>query len=324
MSNTMDDPPDKDAGLFGLEFDPEHNEIIIIGVPWEPTVSYGRGTSLTPTAIIQASHQLDFFDLDLKQVFGETIGMVPLNQDWVELNRSCIELANPIIAAGGAISGSLIGDQAEVNWAGQRLNRELEQETAKWLEAGKTVGVLGGDHSSPLGCMKACLSRHPNAGILHIDAHHDLREAYEGFTWSHASIMFNLLNDVPTLPALVSVGIRDFCEAEYLMARDDERIHTFYDQDFKRALFEGTTVGDLCRRMIEPLPEEVYISFDIDGLEPQFCANTGTPVPVNCTAGPTVTLLIVSSATIGGVAPPLRDCTTTVLAPLCKLTAKLR
>ena len=69
----------------------------------------------------------------------------------------------------------------------------VADQTKKWLDAGKTVGLIGGDHSTPLGYLQTLSERYENFGILHVDAHMDLREAYEGFTYSHASIMYNAM-----------------------------------------------------------------------------------------------------------------------------------
>ncbi|MBA4077191.1 MAG: agmatinase, partial [Cyanobacteria bacterium PR.023] len=121
--------------------------------------------------------------------------------------------------------------------------------------------------------------RHDSFGILHIDAHADLRDAYEGFTYSHASIMFNAIKE-PTLTKLVQVGIRDYCEMESdLVASSDGRIVSFYDRDIKTKMFEGMSWMHICQEIVSQLPDEVYVSFDIDGLDPKLCPNTGTPVP---------------------------------------------
>lgn len=275
----MQEPPVDDAGLFGVPFHPEEDAIHIVGVPWEATASYGRGTSRTPLALIRASHQLDFFDGLLGDNFGETVGMLPANPEWLALNQRCIQLADPIIAAGGPVDAQLARAQTEVNAASRRINEDLYQTAQSLLQQGKLVGVLGGDHSSPLGLMKACLEFFPGTAVLHIDAHHDLRVAYEGFTYSHASIMYNLLNEVPQLAALVSVGIRDFCSDEHQLAVDHPKVVSFYDRDLKRAMFRGGSWQSSCASILEALPMSVYISFDIDGCSPGFCPNTGTPVP---------------------------------------------
>ena len=271
--------PDKDAGLFTSETSPDQADIIVIGVPWEPTVSYGRGTSNTPSRIVAASHQLDFFEPFLQRDLSKEVAMLPLNQSWLDANDRATHLAEPIIEAGGRISGELADNLAEINRLGRQINEELLALTRHWLKQGKIVAVLGGDHSSPLGCMKAYHERFPKLGVLHIDAHHDLRQAYEGFTYSHASIMYNWLTEADPAGPLVAVGIRDYAKFEREQATRDARITTFYDRDMKADLFRGESWSGICARIVEKLPEDVYVSFDIDGLDPRSCPHTGTPVP---------------------------------------------
>lgn len=273
------EPPPVDAGLFGNPYEPEEAEVMVIGVPWEVTVSYGRGTSRTPEALVPASHQLDFFDLASQQEFGEKVAMASLDRRWLTENARCIELAEPIIAAGGAFDDNTRTNLEKVNAASARLNQELYEQSCHWQQMGKSTAVLGGDHSVPLGHIAACIETHPGAGILHIDAHHDLRVAYEGFTYSHASIMYNVLQEVNDVAQLTSVAIRDFCKEEFQFAQDHPKIETYYDTHLKQALFSGKTWHSLCEEIVEGLPQKVYISFDIDGLEPAFCPHTGTPVP---------------------------------------------
>jgi len=233
------EPPPEGAGLFGTDFDPDNDTLVVIGVPWEPTTSYGKGASLTPERIIAASHQLDFYMPAIDGNYGAKVGMLPPNPDWIERNRRCLALAAQVRAGGPDRAAAL----REINRASEDLTRELHAQTAFWLDRGKRVAVLGGDHAAPLGHMSACLERCPGASVLHIDAHHDLREAYEGFTHSHASIMFNLLRDVPQVGKLVSVGIRDYCLEERRYAEAHEKVTTFYDRDlaFAASAFYSAT-----------------------------------------------------------------------------------
>ena len=141
------------------------------------------------------------------------------------------------------------------------------------------VAVLGGDHSTPLGLMKALSKTHTSFTILQIDAHADLREKYEGFDFSHASVMFNALK-IPQVEKLVQVGVRDYCDEENnLIKENPKRIKTFTDSHLKAQLFLGKTWASQVKSIISSLGEKVYISFDIDGLDPFLCPNTGTPVP---------------------------------------------
>jgi len=166
----------------------------------------------------------------------------------------------------------------EINQAGYELNKWVKSESLKLHDLGKIVALFAGEHSTPLSLMQALAEKHASYGILHIDAHADLREAYEGFEYSHASIMFNAIK-IPQITQLVQVGIRDYCEAELGLINTNKRITTFFDRDLKQLNYEGTTWFTICDRIIEKLPENVYLSFDIDGLDPKLCPNTGTPVP---------------------------------------------
>jgi agmatinase len=126
--------------------------------------------------------------------------------------------------------------------------------------------------------IQALAEQNENFGILQIDAHADLREAYEGFEFSHASIMYNALK-IKQVQKLVQVGIRDYCEEELnLIKNSSDRIKTFFDRDIKYAQYNGDSWDRICNRIVSELPDKVYLSFDIDGLDPKLCPNTGTPV----------------------------------------------
>jgi agmatinase len=279
MASRAELPPPADAGLFGVSTAPEQADLVVIGVPWEPTVSYGRGTSATPAALTRASHQLDLYDAFLGDEFDEAACMAPLREEWVALNASAVRDAAQIIEARGRLDAELEKKLEAVNGASERLNREVQQEVARWLEAGKSVGILGGDHSCPLGSMLAHAEHWGAFGVLHVDAHLDLRDAYEGFVHSHGSIMFNLLRASERVEALVPVGIRDYCTEEAQLAADEPRVTAFYDRQLARARFRARTWDDLCSEIVAALPQRVYVSFDIDGLDPGLCPHTGTPVP---------------------------------------------
>jgi agmatinase len=168
---------------------------------------------------------------------------------------------------------------AAVDALGERLNTWLYEETSRRLDAGRLVAVLGGDHSAPFGAIRALAERHPGLGVLHVDAHADLRRAYEGFRWSHASIMFNVLSELPAVSRLVQVGIRDYSDEEDALIRaNSERIVTFFDPDVRKQVFDGEPWTRIALRIVATLPREVYVSFDIDGLDPALCPHTGTPV----------------------------------------------
>ena len=271
-----------DSGIFGLPFEEKDSNLIYLPVPWEATTSYGGGTSLGPDAILKASHQVDLFDLDVVRPYEAGLYLLPASGDIRHLNGRAKSLAERVIEAGGVIDGRPDLEKAlgEVNQLGVELNQYVYQETRRILEKNKTVAVIGGDHSVPYGALKAIAEKVPSFGVLHFDAHSDTRKAYEGFIWSHASIFYNVLENIPQVTQLTQVGIRDFCEEEMNYVQSQEkRVKVFFDSQLARRKFEGETWKKISQEIIDTLPKEVWISFDIDELDPRFCPHTGTPVP---------------------------------------------
>jgi agmatinase len=267
-------------GLFGLATTRAEAAVVVLPVPWEATVSYGSGTADGPAAILEASHQVDLLDRETGRPYAAGIAMLPISTEvraWSDRARGA---ARPVIQAGGpGQDDALRRAVAEVDALGERLNEWVYAEVRALLDEGKLPGIVGGDHSTPLGAIRAVAERHPGLGILHFDAHADLRHAYEGFRWSHASIMYNVLADVPGVSRLVQVGVRDYSDEEEAFLRENrEQVTTFFDPDLRRSLFEGESWSRLALRIVASLPREVYVSFDIDGLDPALCPHTGTPV----------------------------------------------
>lgn len=273
-----------DNDIFGLPFTAEEADIVIIPVPWEVTVSYGSGASQGPLHVNECSFQVDLFHPEYPELWkaGIVMDVLPEQLDLrgAELRSRAEELIERIEDGADIESdGALKAAQHEINEACESMNQHVQSNVNKWLDAGKLVGLLGGDHSTPLGFYRAHANRHEKFGILHIDAHMDFRIAFEGFTYSHASVMYNALQ-LPQLERIVQVGIRDFCEEEMQVAKQaGERVDIFFERDYRRNQFGGGTWEQTCKRIVDSLPELVHISFDIDGLDPVLCPNTGTPVP---------------------------------------------
>jgi agmatinase len=281
MSPTFDpDGPATGDGVFGLANTPEDAAVVIIPVPFEATTSFGRGTAGGPAAILEASRQVDLHDLETGEPWREGLVMLPIPDEVVAWNAEACELAAPIISAGGAGDDPNLRTRLDrVNTIGAALNAHVEAATAAVLAAGKIPAILGGDHAVPFGAHKAAARRFPGLGLLHIDAHADLRVAYEGFEWSHASILYNTLSKVDGIGAVSQVGLRDIGAAERAWAEQDDRVRWFTDPEIAWELAEGLTWQQICHRIIAPLPDKVWITFDVDGLDPALCPNTGTPVP---------------------------------------------
>lgn len=270
--------------IFGLPFSEEEARLVILPVPWEVTVSFGSGTSRSSEQIFKASLQVDLYDPDVPEGWKEGFFMrdsdkkILLKSDYL---RKEAELYIDYISKGDLVEDNqfMCKTLKDVNEGSTFLNNWVYQQTKSLLNAGKLVGLLGGDHSTPLGYFKAIAEKHGDFGILQIDAHMDLREAYEGFTYSHASIMYNALNEIPELKKLVQVGIRDYSGGEVeFAAQNGDRVSVYYDRDIRVRQYEGETFRQIVDEIVSRLPQKVYISFDIDGLDPKLCPNTGTPV----------------------------------------------
>ncbi|MCS6901880.1 MAG: agmatinase family protein [Myxococcales bacterium] len=270
------------TGIFGLPTGEEESTVVLLPVPFDATTSYRRGAAEGPVLIFEASKQVDLFDRETGRPYRQGIFLrepLPALADW---NARAREAADPILQAGGDLSVDprLPSCLAEVNEICAHVNEHVYEVTRELLTRGKLVGVVGGDHSVPFGAIRAFAERFPGVGILHIDAHADLREAFEGFTYSHASIMYNVMRQIDGVARLVQVGIRDFSERELdFIEASRGRIKTHFDMDMAQARFSGETFQKLAARIVEDLPPQVYISLDIDGLDPALCPGTGTPVP---------------------------------------------
>ena len=262
-------------GLFGCEVLEEEARVVLLPVPFDATVSYGRGTARGPQAILQASGQLDLWDPTLGEPWRAGLHW-RRSPTWME------ERSRRAQAEVDAIHRSRLGPDsnahAAVNEASRIMTRYVRGEAERLLAAYKIVGVVGGDHSVPLGSIQAHGQAHGAFGILHVDAHADLRVAYEGFEQSHASIMHNVLETTPEVERLVSVGLRDVSESEAKRIEEDPRCEVHWDLDLARARLRGELLQRF-DRIAAALPEKVYLSIDVDGLDPKLCFGTGTPVP---------------------------------------------
>ncbi len=272
-----------ESSIYGLPFDEQESDIIILPIPWEVTVSYGGGAADGPQAILDASFQVDLLHQDFPDLWKLGIYMDEPPYDWQKQSEAYKLLAQPIIAAmeqGEDISQNkeLSENLEKINQASAKLNQEVAERTKFWTDQGKKVILLGGDHSTPYGYYCALANQYEAFGILHLDAHMDLRKAYEGFTHSHASIMYNTAQ-LPELTNIVQVGIRDFSETEVDFVKSSQKISVFTDNDIKNRLFAGESWQKVCDDIIDRLPQNVAISFDIDALLQWYCPNTGTPVP---------------------------------------------
>ncbi len=269
--------------LFGVAPSLEAAEMILIPVSWDLTTSFHSGTVNGAQAIKDISYQLDLFNPDFPNLVPTDMMMADFNPDLLALNQTLKPQANAIVAhseSDAELTPEILALLETVNQGCQTMVDWVYAESQRWIESDRLLALVGGDHSTSYGLVKA-LSEviEDGFGILQIDAHMDLRDTYQGFKYSHASIMKNCL-DLSPVSRLVQVGIRDYCEDEYQRMKSSHgRIKTFFDSEIQDHLHEGKSWESLCKKIVNALPDKVYISMDIDGLDPALCPHTGTPVP---------------------------------------------
>lgn len=229
-------------GLIGEYKDPKKSKVVIIQIPFENSVSYGKGTSKGPESILKASKEIELFDEELE----------------CEPFEVGIETTKPI----------------KGNWK-ETINKSKEL-TLKKLKEGKFPIIIGGEHSISLGPIKAAKEFYSDIGVLQIDAHADLRDEFEGNKQSHACIMRRILEE--KIPA-VQIGIRSISKEEHNVL-----------QKLNTTIFKGFS-KEMTPQILSKLPKNIYITFDMDALDPSIIPSVGTPEPGGLLWYETLTLL---------------------------------
>jgi len=206
---------------------------VVLPVPYEGTVTYRTGAAGGPSALIDASRNMELFD-DQLRCEPASIGIHTLPE--------------PLLPS----------DPGEVV-------RLVEVEVAKLLADGKLPVVLGGEHSISIGAAAAAAKRFPALSVLQIDAHADLRDTYRGSRYSHACAGARISELAP----LVQVAIRSLSAEEFPRAGSPP-VTTFFARDW-----HDGRIPDL----VAALSDEVYVTIDLDGLDPSIMPGTGTPEP---------------------------------------------
>ncbi len=244
----------------------ENATVLVTPVCYDGTASYGKGTRRGPEIILNAYEQLDYKE-------------PRFNMDRTALG---VFVDEPAVVHLGA----------DANVVGEQIRAETQRRTLDALMRGQIPALLGGEHSVSLGAIQAASQQPGELGVLQIDAHMDLRKAYEGYTYSHASVMRNVIDLCPEVTRLVQFGIRDYCDEEQgVVDNADGRIVVLRDHMIFEATDAGRSFKDLCIESVSILPDNVYITFDIDGLDPALCPGTGTPVPGGLSFNQAVMLL---------------------------------
>jgi len=268
------------GNFLGLPKVDDH-AISFLAVPYDATVSYSEGTGGGPANILAASAQLDVSIRDLVKPWELGFAWQTLNGTWLDeqpQTRTYVKDVIKTLESGKDLTDSQKACLDYINAQGSALRQTVFEATKAELERGRFPVIVGGEHSVSLGAFEA-IATTGKFGILQLDAHMDLRSSYEGFKYSHASIMYNAIHQIPQLTQLTQVAIRDWCPAEEELTKSiSDRIKVFYDQELSEAKFGGQAFAKTIEPIIATLPDRVWISLDIDGLDPSYCANTGTPV----------------------------------------------
>jgi agmatinase len=229
-------------GLRGEEGDLEKAGVAILPLPYERTSSYVHGSFRGPTAVLEASSQLEEYDEELE----------------VEIYRVCNGIA------------TLEPMQFVTETAPEALDM-IREAVRGLLDMGKFVVCLGGEHTSSLGPLRAFHDRYGDAlSVLHLDAHRDLRDSYLGDSYSHASVMARALEFIPSL---VQVGIRSH-SLEEVRFDGTGKVKTYYAH-----LIKTGKTPDWEERVLGDLNEKVYITIDSDFFDPSIIPSVSTPEP---------------------------------------------
>jgi|WetSurMetagenome_2_1015567.scaffolds.fasta_scaffold142377_2 agmatinase len=224
----------------------EHSKIVVIPAPYEHTVSYGGGTKNGPSAILDASHYVEFFDEETGREVHKEHGVATLLPLMFEYESDELSL--------------------------EKIYRTF----TSVLKSGKFPVLLGGEHTISQASIAACAEKYKTLSVLHIDAHSDLRMEYLGSKYSHASVMARVCEFIDR-NRLVQVGIRAQCieESEYIK---ENGITTMYAHEIRAGKYNGILKAwqDYA---IERLSDVVYVTFDVDGFDPSIMPSTGTPEP---------------------------------------------
>lgn len=271
---TVDPSPD---ALFGLPFTADDAAVVVIPVPYEASAPGEGGTSDAPAAVLRASHRVALHDPQLPDAWREGIALAPVDPELLALRDQARAHAP---GAGGAR-----GEQphAEVSSAldalAERVNARVRSATAAVLARGAIPGVLGGSQSAAFGAIQAAADHQPGFGILHIDAHADLRESDRGSRWGPGTALYNVVHRIPGVHHVLQVGIRDVTPAEARFIERSSKVTTYTDHEIAWESASGEPFMRTAARALRQLPERVWVSFDIDGLDPSLCPGTSDPVP---------------------------------------------
>ena len=272
------------GNYFGIPLEPEEAALVLISAPWDLSLKVRNGSSFAPDAIIEASRSVDFFEPMAPDSWRKGIATVPIDYTIQDMSHRLRSDAERIVKVhekqGGTPFDNLVYERSlrRVNEGFQARNDNIYKQSQTWLSEGKIVGLVGGDQSTAYGHIRAVAEHHGSLGVLHIDSSCNLKSCHQGFEFSHASVMHNILRDVPQVERLVGVGVRAFSPEEWQRAESDPRVKLFTGQSIWSRHFEGVLWSTICNEIVESLPQNVYVSLDVNGLTVECSPHNGMVV----------------------------------------------
>ena len=227
---------------------PDQAGVYVLPAPYEHTSSYIRGSDQGPSAILEASCQVEFYD---EQLANEPF------REW-----------------GGIATASALDLDGKVDGAAVDA---IEQFVLPHVGTGRFIVTLTGEHTGALGAIRAHAKRYPDMCVVQIDAHGDLRDAYEGNRFSHASVMARVVEDGHPL---VQVGIRSISQEEIARIRTADCVTTFFAANILDPSGPyGGKASAWIPEVVAACRGPVYLTFDCDGLDASIVPALGTPEP---------------------------------------------
>jgi agmatinase len=221
----------------------ETAKIALIPVPYDSTTSFRSGSRDGPEAMITASYGLEDYDFELELDVSE-IG----------------------IHTTGAIEPHMAGPGP--------MTLRIKDVVTTYLDIGKTVGLLGGEHSITIGSVQAHVEAYPSLSVLYLDAHADLRDEYMGTPFGHASAARRAYECCP----IALAGIRSLCQEEHDFIRSND-IPVWYWRPDSSDNYSDIASGNSLESVLDGLSDTVYVSVDLDVLDPALMPAVGTPEP---------------------------------------------
>ena len=218
---------------------------VLLSVPYDGTSTFVKGADKGPQAILDASDSLELYDIQY-DIDASKAGVYTDHHDY--------DLSTP-----------------------EAMVKSVYGRVSHFLDMGKRVAMVGGEHSVSVGAIRAMSERFPDLTVLQTDAHADLRDEYHGSPYNHACVM----RRAQECARVVQVGIRSVCE--------EEQCNIVPENIFYAHNIVGRTGWE--DEVVERLTGNVYISFDLDGLDPSILPATGTPLPGGLQWYPTLNLL---------------------------------